>query len=403
MRIAFIVHTAYPEFIGGREHHVHNLASALSKTDEVVVFSGGRIKSIKIDKLDGYTLVRIPMISIRVSRNPLQIYRILPGLYSVLKKERFDLIHAFEYGSYSTDIAHLYSRRHNIPFLLTVYGYQFKNPLLIILKRFYDHYVGRLLLEKADKIFCPSDVQREEISKIFGKSDIHRKVVFQDNCIQIDNYRDITSNEEILKTYNLKNEVKLLTVARILPRKGIKYLIFALYKIIRDYQFTNIKLMLIGPNCGEGENIKRIVKKLGLEKNVLIIGGIPYSEVKNFLGICDIFVLPSLYEALPLALLEAMAVGRAVIFSNLPCAQKIITNEQDGLLVKPGNIDSLANAILRLCIDKGLREYLGLNARRKVVEFDSGIEALRVRRIYDEVITFAKEKVVSYAEKYNGL
>ncbi len=386
MKLAFVSHTSYPEFIGGREHHIHNLASVLSKTDEVIVFSGSKTKVIERQKLNGYTLVRIPMISIKVSRNPLQIYRIMPRLFSELKKERFDLIHAFEYGSYSTNIAHLYSKKYNIPSVLTVYGYQFRSPLLKFFKFFYDHLIGKQMLNEAKRIFCPSGVQYKEILKVIKIKNIYGKIIFQENCIKVDNYKDIVTKKELLKQYNLSDEIKLLTVARILPRKGIKYLIFALDKVIRQHKFKNVKLIIVGPDCGELKNIKDITKQLKLENNVVIVGAMPYHQVKDFLGICDIFVLPSLYEGLPLALLEAMAAGRAVIFSDLSCAQKIITNGKDGLLVNFADVDSLANAILRLSTEEKFREYLGLNAKQKVAEFNSQIEASRVKKIYAEVM-----------------
>ena len=393
MKIAFVVHTAYPEFIGGREHHVHNLASALSKTDNVVVIAGGKSKTIQRKVLNGYGLITLPMVSIKVSHNPLQIYRIVRKLFPTLKQERPQLIHAFEYGSYSTDIAYLYSKKYNIPLVLTVYGYQFRNPLLKFLKRFYDYYVGRPLFNKADKIFCPSDVQRKEILKV-TKEDTNEKIVFQENCIQIDNYKDIIIKKDLLKRYSLNDEVKLLTVARILPRKGIKYLILALDKVIREYKFENIKLIIVGPDCGELNNIRDIIKKLKLENNVIIAGAVPYKRVKDFLGICDIFVLPSLYEGSPLALLEAMAAGRTVIFTDLSCARKIIIDRKNGLLVKPADIDSLAKAIWRLSNDRRLRESLGLNAKGKIKDFDSHIEAQRVRETYEEILEFDKNSNV---------
>jgi len=392
MKIAFVVHIAYPEFIGGREHHIHHLACALSETDEVTVFAGSKKRSVERCRIDGYTLVRIPTISIKVSKNPLQIYRIAPKLYSVFKKEKFDLVHAFEYGSYSTNIAYMYSKRHNIPLVLTVYGYQFRNPFLKLSKRLYDFFFGKSLFKKAEKIFYTSDVQRQEIFKIVRDENINDKVILQENCIPTRDYENVIIKEELLEKYNLGNEIKLLTVGRILPRKGIKYLVFALDRVIRQYHFKDIKLIIVGPDCGELKNIKNTIKRLRLENNVLIVGPVPYHQVKDFLAVSDIFVLPSLYEGLPLALLEAMASGKAVIFSGLPCAQKIIINEKDGILINPADVDSLTNAILRLSKDSRLREYLGLNAKRKVAEFDSQIEARKTRSIYEEIVNYATKE-----------
>ncbi len=387
MKIALTTHTAYPDFIGGREKHVHNLASALSETDDVVVIAGGKGKEIQRRSLKGYTLLTLPTISLKVSSNPLQIYRIIPKFFSVLKKENPDLIHAFEYGSYSTDIVYLYSKRTGIPFLLTVYGYQFRNPVLKFLKMFYDYFVGRRIIKRASQIFCPSNVQQEEILKIMRNKNIENKTTIQENCIRVRDYQNLELNDCFKRMHGLGDEVKILTVIRILPRKGITYLIYAFKKVIDQGKHSNIKLFIVGPDCGELKNIRIQIKLLKLEDKVVIIGPVAPAHIKDFLNICDIFVLPSLYEGLPLVLLEAMAAGKAVVFTNLSCAKELVKDGENGLLTKLADVDSLASAISKLICNKQLREYLGNNAFFSVKKFDSQFEAEKTRKVYELVIS----------------
>lgn len=386
MKIAFVVHTAYPEFIGGREHHVHNLASSLSGTDEIVVFAGSAKNHIERHKIDGYTLVQVPTIPIKISQNPLQIYRLIPSLYPLLRKEKFDLIHAFEYGSFSTDIAYLFSKNSDTPFVLTFYGYKIKNFFPKFIKKFYDLFIGSLLFRDIDRIFCPSHSQRQEILEIARNKNIVGKIIIQANCIPIADYEQIAIPEEFIKKYNFGSGIKLITICRILPRKGIKYLIFALERVVKVLKLENINLIILGPDCGELKNIKSLIIKLGLERNVTTVGPIPLQNIKYFLGISDIFVLPSLYEGLPLALLEAMAAGKAVIFTKLSCSEGFIADGEDGLLVKPEDSESLAEAIFKLATDNRLREIMGKNARNKVKRLDSCIETERLRKIYEEIL-----------------
>ncbi|NQU74404.1 MAG: glycosyltransferase family 4 protein, partial [Candidatus Omnitrophica bacterium] len=333
----------------------------------------------------------LPMISVKVSSNPLQIYRIIPKFFSCLKKERPDVIHAFEYGSYSTDIAYFYAKKYKIPFLLTVYGYQFSSLLLKISKKIYDRIIGRFLFKNAYKIFFSSETQRKEILRIIKRGNIEDKIILQENSIRMDNYRNIVINKRLLNKYKPDGEVILLAVVRLLPRKGIKYLIHALHKIKADHKIQNIKLIIAGPDCGELVNIKNLVKVLGLENSVSFTGPIAPHRVREFLGICDIFVLPSLYEGLPLALLEAMAAGKAVIFSDIPCAGRLIANNDNGLLIKPADADSLSEAIIRLSGDKNLRDRLGLKAREAVKVFDSRIEAKNIREFYKQALIIKRE------------
>ncbi|MFH1519726.1 MAG: glycosyltransferase family 4 protein [Candidatus Omnitrophota bacterium] len=386
MKIVLVVHTAYPDFIGGREHHIHYLASELALTDKVVVIAGGKSRKVQKRMIEGYELITLPMISIKVSSNPLQIYRIIPKFLSYIKKEKPDVIHAFEYGSFSTDIACFYAKKHKTPFLLTVYGYQLNNVLLKSLKKIYDKIIGRFLYKTAHKIFFSSETQQNEILKIINHKYVADKLILQENSIQIDKYKDIAVNKELLNRYRKANEIVLLTVVRLLPRKGIKHLIYALRKIKDIFNIHNLKLIIVGPDCGELASIKNLVRTFDLESKVIFTGSVAPQRIKEFLGICDIFVLPSLYEGLPLALLEAMAVGKVVIFSDLACARKVIIDEESGLLVKPADADSLAEAIIKLFRDKEMRERLGLKAKKIVSAFDSNIEAKNMRKYYEQTL-----------------
>ncbi len=144
--------------------------------------------------------------------------------------------------------------------------------------------------------------------------------------------------------------------------------------------------MIVGPDCGDLKNINNLIKKLKLENSIIIEGAVPYDKVRNFLALSDIFVLPSLYEGLPLSLLEAMALDRAVIFTDLPGAKKIITNGVEGLLIKPADINSLVEAIIRLLKDKDLRENLGFNAKKKAENFDIQIETEKIKKVYRQIL-----------------
>ncbi|MBU2257750.1 MAG: glycosyltransferase family 4 protein, partial [Candidatus Omnitrophica bacterium] len=148
----------------------------------------------------------------------------------------------------------------------------------------------------------------------------------------------------------------------------------------------NLKLLIVGPDCGELTNIKNMISKMDLAGTVTITGTVAYDQVKSYLGVCDVFILPSLYEGLPLALIEAMASRRAVIFSDLPSAGSIIKDGEDGLLVKPADSVSLARAIFRLYKDRSLRDLLGHNAKKRAELLDCGIEAESTYRIYRDII-----------------
>lgn len=154
MRIGLTTHTFVPEFIGGRERHVDSLARVLGKDNEVVVFAGSNAGRATKEKKEFYTLYRIPMFSVPVSKNPRQYYRVIPKFLSVLKKEKLDIIHAHEYRHFSTDMAAVYAQKTETPMVMTVHGYQVTSQPGRIIVGIYDRWIGQYSLKTAKQSLC---------------------------------------------------------------------------------------------------------------------------------------------------------------------------------------------------------------------------------------------------------
>lgn len=375
MKLAFVVHTVYPDFIGGREHHVHHLARAFAKDHDVVVIGGGKVHRAIETKIDGYRLLRLPMVSVTLSRNPLQIYRFIPQLDYFLKKENPDIIHAFEYGSQSTDAAYSYARKRRCPFFLTVYGYVLANPFLKFAKAVYDLLWGRFVLEGARRIYCVSATPYAEVLDVFkNMPSCQNKVEILPNGITYSDFKNIIEKEQAGLQRSVSTDVKLITVSRLLPRKNVSAVIRALHKVVYESGLRNVRLCVVGPDCGESENVKKLVLRLHLSDFVEFAGPVPYTQIKHFMEKSDIFVLPSCYEGVPLALLEAMACGKAVVCSDIPAGRHLISDGIDGLLFQLDRIDALADTLLLLIRNSDYRLRLGKQARLKAENFDVRFE-----------------------------
>ena len=108
------------------------------------------------------------------------------------------------------------------------------------------------------------------------------------------------------------------------------------------------------------------------------------NKVVDYLSIIDIFVLPSLTEGLPMALLEAMACGKAIIGSRVGEIPKVLQHKQDGILVAPNNLEELVSAIQYLYCNHNLMHEYGNSARCKVeMLFSSKIMAKQYCDLYD--------------------
>jgi len=124
---------------------------------------------------------------------------------------------------------------------------------------------------------------------------------------------------------------------------------------------------------------------LGIADRVRFLGFRP--DVPELLGACDVFALPSLYEGTSLALLEAMAAGRAIVSSAIPGTDELIDDGRSGLLVAPGDADALAAALRRLLGDAALRTTLAGRAREAAMrDFSPATMVGRVSRLYEQVL-----------------
>ena len=133
---------------------------------------------------------------------------------------------------------------------------------------------------------------------------------------------------------------------------------------------------------GEIEQARALVAQLNLGERVQILGWIEAEQRSHLLAESDIFVLPSYNEALPMALLEAMAWGLPVVSCPVGGIADFVCSGQNGLLVTSGNLEQLTAALQSLMIDASLRAELGRKARKTVELLDVQQYVLRLEQIY---------------------
>ena len=130
--------------------------------------------------------------------------------------------------------------------------------------------------------------------------------------------------------------------------------------------------------------LETLARALGVENRVLFLG---YREdIPDLLANCDLFVLPSLYEGLPLSILEAMAAGKPVIASAIGGNNEVILHGENGLLVPKADPAALAAAIRAVLSDGALAGRLAEGGKSRV-QRDFSVEAMveSVSQVYDEL------------------
>ncbi|HEU4648142.1 MAG TPA: glycosyltransferase family 4 protein [Gemmatimonadales bacterium] len=171
----------------------------------------------------------------------------------------------------------------------------------------------------------------------------------------------------------------VLTLARLEEQKGLGYLLDAAARV------PNARFVIAGEGR-ERASLEQRAAALGLGNRVVFVGF--RADTAALLRKCDLFVLPSLFEGLPLSILEAMAARKPVIASCIAGNDEAVVHGETGLLVPPADGGALAEAIQRLLADPGLAHRLAAAGHERVRrEFSTDAMVSRVSALYDEVLT----------------
>lgn len=172
--------------------------------------------------------------------------------------------------------------------------------------------------------------------------------------------------------------LRLLFVGRLDPVKGLRVLLEAVSSLIADFPGLHLTLVGDGPDRA---GIEAAAAPLG--DHIRFTGYLSQAEVSREMQDCDIFVLPSFAEGVPVVLMEALASARPVIATQVAGVGELVTDGEHGFLVPPGDVESLAARIRDLACDPARRQRMGAAGQARVAaEFDSVTEAARLLRLF---------------------
>jgi glycosyltransferase involved in cell wall biosynthesis len=235
--------------------------------------------------------------------------------------------------------------------ILTFYGVEF----VLTGKVPFGNLILKLIIKFADKVTAISTYTKSLVRKEYN---VPVSVIPYTSSFSIDSIIDKS------KRGDKEKKVKtVLFVGRLIERKGVKYLISAMPKVLDK---INARLEIVGSGP-LSEELKRLIVKLRLEKNVNLRGRVDDQALADLYRKCDVFVLPSIKdkwgdtEGLGVVLLEAMGFKKPVIASEIGGITDIVKHGQTGLLVKQKNVEGLADAIVKILQDNKLSLTLAEN------------------------------------------
>jgi len=161
-------------------------------------------------------------------------------------------------------------------------------------------------------------------------------------------------------------------IGRLSAEKGHAVLLHAIERI--GQRMSKARFVVVGDGP-ERSHLQVLTQRLGIEDKVLFTGY--YEDRRAFLRCCDLFVLPSLRESLPMVLLEAMAERVAVVASDVGGVSELVSHEQTGLLVRPGDSNALANAVISLAGNQTQAKRMRDCARQHVLKHFNAINMVR--------------------------
>lgn len=204
------------------------------------------------------------------------------------------------------------------------------------------------------------------------------------NGVDVETYVPREKDLDLLTQYGLdSSHVVIGMVSSLTPEKAHENALKALHQVLDSD--PRLRLLIIGDGPLR-EDLQTQVKQLNLENRVIFAG--IQSTIVEHMSIIDVYMLPSLREGMPMALLEAMACGKVVVASRVGEIPYVMDDQKTGILVDPGSSTQIAEAITALAASPETRSRVGAQAREKVVQDFSSLRMTESYvRLYEKVLS----------------
>ena len=303
--------------------------------------------------------------------------RLAPTIKAVLAEENFDIIHLHE--PFMPMLCTTVLRKAQTKMVGTFHafagspGYNFAKPLTIrFLRKWFRNLDGKIAVSEPAMEFANKHLP--------GHYDIIP------NGIDLEHFSpDVSPIDEFCD-----GKLNILFVGRLEKRKGANYLLKA-YQRVKE-EIPNSRLLIVGPGTRLRKKYEKQVRRNRL-KDVVFVGHAAYDELPRYYKTADIFCAPATgSESFGIILLEAMAIGKPIVASNIDGYARLVSNGVEGLLVPPRDEKMLAEALISLMNDEPLRQQMGARGQIKAREYDWKLLAQRVLDYYISVLNKSPQK-----------
>lgn len=279
---------------------------------------------------------------------------------SALREKDFDIIHhhdrltAWAHGQLGLSVKNTIYTMHNP----SPYTYVCSSDVRQAIRRISFDYMEKRILKKLKLGIAVSEELRSEA--IHRLRIEHQKIQFIPNGVDVEQFQPGLLTSLTSSKLSLPNRYALF-VGKLEARKGVHYL---LQSMKRNPNLIDVVVAGGGP---EFDQLTRMASKLGLSEKVHFLGPVEFNDLREIYSGASFLIVPSLAEGLPLVMLEGMSSGLPVVASKISGMEQVLEDGMNGFLIRPGDVNGLAQAINRLWTDENLTEKMGDNARKKIV------------------------------------
>jgi len=216
--------------------------------------------------------------------------------------------------------------------------------------------------EEADLIVTVSRYSSEKAVELYEIDSSKMRIV--PNGVDIKRFRPLGDLSEFKRQIGVDDRPCVLFVGRLIPRKGLGYLIEAAKHVVKEFENTVFVIVGNGPLRG---HLVNYIDRSDLSGNFVFLGDVNEEVLPLLYNCADVFVLPSIQEGQGIALLEAQSTAKPVVAFRVGGVPEALLEGQSGLLGDPGSYE-LSQSLLRLLADSSLREGMGKRGREFVAE-----------------------------------
>jgi len=383
MRIAILT-SSYPRFLGdGTAPFVKSIAETMIKLGHAVEVVAPYDQEVNPIGMNGVKIHRFRYalskrlhimghgraLEADVRLQPLALFLLpfyllgaLITLWLVTGRQKTDVIHV-HWVLPNGPVAAVVAKMRRIPFIISLHG----SDIFLAHKNRLFGYVAHWVFIQAAAVTACSPELKERALELGAPKSTKLLAWGADPLV----FRPADNRNELRHKLGWGDGVVINTLGRLVYKKGFDILLKALPLVLEKHPTVKIIIGGDGPILRE---LKDLAGILGITGSVQFIGRVPWNNVSDFLAAANIFVLPSVrdtsgnLDGLPTVLLEAMGCGCAIIASDIGGVSLAINNKENGLLITPGSLQELTQALIVLLDDLTLCEELGKEARRKVVD-----------------------------------